>query len=468
MAELQAPIMRGDHVSDETDYRDSLPVNYTVVAKEVRGAQGYLLSHPGLSQHSTGEGKDRAGYWNERQSRHYRVSGTRLIDIDASGTKTDIGSITGTNKASMAHSFNNQSIVTDGKWWLYDGTTLTQSTDSDLGVPIDHVWIDSYFFFTDGENIYHTLITDETKIDTLQFATSEYSPDPTLGVAKTADDLVIVFDRYTTAYFINQATTNFAFSFLKSKTVKCGIVATHCKTEMEETFFIIGSGRNEALSIFAIEVGTYTSIATREVDKILATYTDADLFDASLESRIVDRDSFIIANLPNHTLMFNMTIAKKFGKDQAWTIIKSGIIDDTPWRGINGVFDPRVGWIYGDRNTDDIGFLDNSIATQYGEQVENILFTPIITLESMSIDEIEFNILPGHQAMSSPVTSFISLSYDGVTYGNEYTQTTSTEHNYDLRLIYFQLGYVRQYVGIKLRTVSGERLAISRCMLEYS
>ena len=53
---MQAPIMRGDHVSDETDYRDSLPVNYTVVTKEVRGAKGYLLSHPGLASHATGEG----------------------------------------------------------------------------------------------------------------------------------------------------------------------------------------------------------------------------------------------------------------------------------------------------------------------------------------------------------------------------------------------------------------------------
>jgi hypothetical protein len=466
--DMQAPIMRGDYVSDETDYRDALPVNYTVVVKEVRGAKGYLLSHPGLIQHSTGEGKDRAGYWNERQGRHYRVSGNELISLAANGDTTFLGAISGANKASMAHSFNNQSIVVDGKWYLYNGTTLTQITDSDLGVPIDHVWIDSYFFFTDGENIYHSLITDETQIDPLQFATSEYSPDPTLGVAKTADDLVIVFDRYTTAYFINQATDNFAFSFLKSKTVKCGIVATHCKVELEETFFIIGSGRNESLSIFAIDVGTYTSIASREIDKILATYTDADLFDASLESRIVERDRFIIANLPNHTLLFNMTVAEQYGKDQAWTIVKSGIEDDTPWRGINGVFDPRVGWIYGDRVTDDIGFLDNGIATQYGNQVENILYTPFITLEEMSINEVEFSILPGHQAMSSPVTSFISLSYNGVTYGTEYTQTTSTQHDYDLRLIYFQLGYVRQFVSIKLRTVSGERLAISRCMVDYS
>lgn len=467
MAETRVPIMRGDHVSAETDYRDALPVNYTIVAKEILGANGYLLSHPGLSLHSVGEGADRGGYWNERQGRQYRVSGDRLLSLEANGDTTDLGNITGSTQASMTHSFNTQSIVSGGQWWLYDGTTLTQQTDPDLGTPIDHIWIDSIYMFTDGEFIYHTDITDETSISPLKFATSEYSPDPTLGVDITADDLLIVFDRYTTAYFINRAAANFAFSFLKSKTIKCGIVATHCKTEMEEIFYIIGSGRDESLSIHAIDVGTYTSIASREIDKILATYTDAELSDASLESRVEDQDRFIIANLPRHTLLFNMTIAKKFGKDQAWTIVKSGIVDDTPWRGINGVSDPRVGWIYGDRNDSNIGLLDNTIATQYGGQVENILFTPLLDMETMSIDELEFNILPGHQVNVSDVTSFISSTYNGVTYGFEYTQTTSTQFNYDLRLIYFQLGYVENYVGFKLRTVSGERLAMSDCRLKY-
>jgi hypothetical protein len=459
--------MRGDYVSSETDYRDQLPVNYTVVAKEIRGAKGYLLSHPGLAEFGTGIGADRAGYWNERQETHFRVSEERLVSVSDSGAVSDLGSIQGTLQASMTHSFTTQSIVADGKWYLYDGASLVLQTDLDIGSPIDHVWIDSYYFFTDGENLYHTNITDETQIDPLQFATSEYSPDPTLAVAKTADDLVIVFDRYTTAYFINQASDNFAFSFLKSKTVKCGVVGTHCKAELEETFFIIGSGRNESLSIHAVDVGIYQSIASREVDKLLATYTDADLSDSRLETRITDRDKFLIASLPNHTLLFNMTIAEKFGKDQAWTIVKSGIVDDTPWRGINGVNDPRVGWVYGDRNDSSIGFLDNSIATQYGGQVENIAYTPLITMENMSIDSIDFAILPGHQVMSSPVTSFISLTYNGVTYGKEWARPSSTQYNYTLRLIYNRLGYVRDFVGVKLRTVSGERMAISRCELEY-
>ena len=55
-------------------------------------------------------------------------------------------------------------------------------TDSDLGDPIDGVWVDSYYFLTDGEYIYHTDITDETSIDPLKYATAEFMPDPSLGL----------------------------------------------------------------------------------------------------------------------------------------------------------------------------------------------------------------------------------------------------------------------------------------------
>ena len=43
------------------------------------------------------------------------------------------------------------------------------------------------------------------------FATAEFMPDDSLGVAKTQDNKVAVFGRYTIEYFQNVATENFAF-----------------------------------------------------------------------------------------------------------------------------------------------------------------------------------------------------------------------------------------------------------------
>lgn len=467
MPQTVLPLIKGDKTVSNADYRDALPVNFTVVERNILGAQGYLLSHPGLTSFATGLGSDRGGYWNERQITHFRVSGTDLIDVSATGSVTSLGTITGSSRASMVHSFNSQAIVADGRMWLFDGATLNEVTDSDLGDPIDITWIDGYYFLTDGEFLYHTDLTDESAIDPLKFATSEFSPDPTLAVDKTSDNQVIVFNRYTTEYFENRTTTNFAFRRIKNKAVKCGVVGTHCETELEGTFYIIGGGREESVSVHRIIAGTYSSIATREVDKILAEYTDDELAGAILETRVQDRDRFLVASLPRHTLLYNLSIAVKFGNMNAWTIVKSDITGELPWRGINGVNDPRVGWVYGDRTDTNIGILDNTVATQYGNTIESLFFTPLVDLESASIDALEIDTIPGHQFNVGNVTCAISLTYNGLTYGKEWWALYGVQSKYSIRFIANRLGYVRDNIGFKVRCVSPERLAFVVAKITY-
>lgn len=463
----QLPIIKGEKVADNADYRDALLVNYTAVYKPVRGSNGYILSHPGLTSLATGLGVDRGAIWNERQGEHFRISGTNLITLSPTGTVTDIGTIPGSDQASLAYSFTTQSIVANGRWYLYDGTDLTQITGTAVGTPIDHTWIDGVYFFTDGENLYHTETLDETEIAPLNFATSEFSPDPTLAVDKTSENQVIVFNRYTTEWFENVATDNFGWRRIKGKAVKCGIVGTHAETEMVGVFYVIGGGKEESPSVHMISGGSYKSIASREVDKVLAEYTEDELSTAVLETRVQDRDRFILVRLLRDTLIFNQTIAEKVGIDSAWSILRTGTGNGI-WRAANGVYDPRIPcWVYGDSTDSSIACLDNEVATQYGEKVEGIFFTPLVNVDSASIDQFEVDILPGHQVNLEDVTAAVSLTYNGVTYGKEWWALIGEKNVYDTRFIVRRLGYVRDYVGGKVRTVSAERLAFSMMVMDY-
>ena len=466
---IQAPIIKGDRV-ELADYRDALPVNLTAVARAIKGANGYLNSHPGLVAHGTGSGLDRGGIWNERLQTHFRVSGTDFISVDAAGAVTVLGTISGIKRATVsAYSFNTQSIVADGKWWLYDGTTLTLQTDHNIGTPIDQTWIDGFYFFTDGESLYHTLLADETAIDPLDFSTAEFSPDPTLAVDITQDNQVIVFGRYSTEYFISRATDNFAFQRLANKSIKAGVIGTHCETELNGTFYFLGGGKEESPSVHYISAGTYESIATREIDKLIAKYDEEELVDAVLETRVIDRDNFIVVRLPGETLLCNLTIAKSMGLEAAWTVVKSGVITDTKWRGVNGVFDPRIpGWVYGDNQDERIGLLDHSLASQYGDEVEFLFYTPLLDIESFSIDGFEIDTIPGMQIDSKKVTAAFSLTYNGLTYGREWWDLISEQFNYDTRFIRRRLGYVRDNIGFKVRVVTAERCAFSKMEVTYS
>ena len=316
-----------------------------------------------------GIGIDRGALWNERHNEHYRVSGDSFIKVDANGSSTVLGTVSGLDTASLPYSFNTQGVLVDGRFWLYDksGGTFTEVTDPDLGDPIDASWIDGYYIFTDGEYIYHTDIASETSIDPLKYATAEFSPDATLGVAKTSDNKFRAFGRYTIEDFVNQANENFAFTRLTGRAIPRGIVGTHCKCEVNEKWYIMGGGKKEAVSIFVLGVGSSGKIASREIDKIIGQYTEAELADSVLEARGEDDYSYLIVHLPNETLLYNVNIGEAFGPDQAWSLLKSDVLGNTPWRGKFGLFEPRLGkWVYGDRQTSDLGILEESVPTHYG------------------------------------------------------------------------------------------------------
>lgn len=467
--QLPIPIGLGDEHGSETDYRDQLPINYTLVQRNIKGAKGYLLSHPGLSDYGTGNGIDRGAIYNERQRNHLRVSGEALISVDTNGDTSIIGLISGTDQAILPYSFTTQGILANTKFWLYDGTTLTEFIDPDLGAPIDCVWVNGVYFFTDGETIYHTRADSELAIDPLTFATAEFSPDRTWGLLKNIQNQVVVFNRFSTEWFRDTGTAiagRFRFERISGKSVKIGIIGTNCKAELDGQIFILGGRKEESPSIHLLVNGSEQTMASREIDKILATYTESELREAVLEARVEDREKYLYVRLLRHTLLFDYTIAKSFGVQRAWTIIKSDVVGDTPWRGRNGIFDPRAAkWIYGDSIDGRLGFLDNTTNNQYGNQMENIFFTNIINIEDSSINQLELDTIPGFS--DGLVTVFVSISYNGVTYGKEYQIVESEKFRYNRRFIARRLGYVDKLFNFKFRVVSPYRTAWSNLVIDH-
>lgn len=468
MPETIVNLIKGDRVDPKTDYRDALPVNMYAIKKPILGADGYMLCYPGLTKVADGSGVDRGANYNDRFDDLFRVSGDKLIQLNTNNTTTVLGTIPGTLQASMPYSFNTQAVIADGRMFLYSPSSgFSEITDTDLGNPIDGVWVDGYYFLTDGEFIYHTDITDESSIDPLKFATAEFMPDKSLGVGKTQDNKVIVFGRYTIEYFIDVATANFAFQREQTRAQKIGIVATHAKCELGGKWYITGGRKNDAVSVHMLSLGRADKVSTREVDKILAGYTEPELADMRMECRTEDDVAFLLVHLPNETLCFNESISKTFGKDNAWTILKTDVQGDSPYRAINGVFDARkADWIYGDKLNGNIGKLDNSVFTHYGETVEWILYTAFLDLDGMSIDEIEIETIPGNTSFDDATVAF-SMTSDGQTYGKEWFNMYGEPLDYGKRFYLRRLGDVRDWTGFKFRGATKSRMSFARTKVTY-
>jgi hypothetical protein len=472
MATTIIPIIKGDRVDVDTDYRDALRVNMYAIQRDIYGAKGYIINYPGINEFASSTNvdiNDRGGVYNDRFGSHFRVSGNNFIEVDESGNVTTINSIlTGAEQVAMPFSFNTQCIISNFRMFLYDTVGgFREVTDPDLGNPIDSIWIDGYYFLTDGENIYHTDITDESAIDPLKFATAEFMPDRTVGLTKTEDNKVIVWGRYSAEYFVNAATANFAFRRLENRAQKIGIVATHAKVEVANKVYITGGRKNDSLGVHVITLGNAIKVSTKEIDEILNEYTEPELTDMRMEKRMDEGSVFIIVHLPKHTLLFNETISQTFGIENAWSILKSDITGDSTYRGINAVYDERLSqWIIGDKIDNRLGILDDDICTQYGDKVEWLFYSPLIELEKVSIDELELRIIPGFTT-TNDATVAVSHTTEGYTYSSEYWDLYGDKNQYEQRFIQRRLGYARHGIGFKFRGVSSSRMAFSEFKISY-
>ena len=465
------PFIKGDKVDNNTDFRDALPVNYYAVLRDIYGEKGYMLNYYGLTDFATGQGISRGSKWVERTGLEgqYRVSGTSLIKIEDDQSVTVLGTISGTDQASMTYSLNNLAIVADKKLYYYNPTDgFRQITDPDIGEPIDIVWADFRFVLTDGEFLFQSSLLNEELYEPLDFSGSDFQPDKILGVGLNDDNELISFGALTTEYFVNIGQDNFSYTRIQLKAVKAGIAGTHCKAEFKDRFFALTRRSNTQYQFSIIQSGSSESITSREIEKVLTEYTSDQLSKVVVEVFTKDATTWMVAHLPDKTLLYNQTLAKVIGIDMAWSIIKTDVYGDNTYRGKDLSYDPRFSkWCIGDKLGSKIGFLDDSVCTHYGDIVEGLIYTSILDMETLSINEVKLKTIPGISP-DNDATVFMSRTDDMRIYSKEHTEQYGTSFDYNKNFVMRNLGYVRSETAFKIRTASRSRMAFCRLDVEAS
>lgn len=466
---MKLPLIKGTRADANAEWRDALPVNMVGFLQEIAGSAGYLRSADGLKAFGTGFGRDRGGWWSDAFNKHYRVSGDRFVEVSQFGTVTDIGTpttIPGSDQVSFDNSFNSVAFVADGDYYHWVDSTSTLSTPTKpvgAGDFIDMTWIDGYYIFCDTENLWNTTLADETVFGSNERAGSDFAPDGIKGVDKTTDNKLIVFNRYTTERFVNVAGPSFPFQRLPGAAIPIGIVGTHAKARVGDGAWVVFGGGKEYSPSFYMLTNSYDNISTKEIDAIIDTYSDYELTGMVIEFRDTRDQRLVICHLPRHTLVYDVTLSRG-SQSSIWYVWNSGEI---PYRGINGVYDPRnvddsaSGWIYGDSQDEMLAKLDTTVCTQYGEKVEWACFTPLVKIGG-TIKELEIITAPGHGPDANPRV-FISTTSNGVQFGPEVLVSQGKPGDYNKRLILRRLGDYPNLFGLKIRGFSETITNLSGC-----
>ena len=464
---MKLPLIKGTRVDGDAEWRDTLPANMVGFSQAVGSWTGYLRTADGLTQFGAGIGIDRGGLWSDRFRKHVRVSGDKLIQVGQFGEVTEITgpAIGGPGQVAMDNSFNSVAIVSGGDYYRYDGDVTVAKVTKPAGAGnfIDLCWIDGYYIFTDGENLWNTTLSGsgETTFGGNQRAGSDFAPDEIVGIEKSTDNKLMVFNRYTTERFYNNAGPQFPFARIPNAAIPIGIVGTHAKASIGDSRFVVFGGGKEYSPGFYMLTNSYQSISTKEIDSVIDGYSDFELANIQIEYRDTRDQGLVICHLPRHTLIYDVSLSQTLGEN-IWYQWSSG---ESPWRGVNGVYDPRniddkaSGWVYGDKQDGRIGKLDQSLCTQYGETVEWSCTTPIVRAGT-TVMAAELVTAPGHSTVIDDVV-FVSTTKDGVLYGPEVLMYRGNRGDYQKRIIARRLGDYPRWFGMRVRGKSAGVFSIT-------
>ena len=450
---MQVPILSGVKASGQAEFSRAYPVNLEPVATDSGISKGQLRAPAGAAACSTGPGIDRGGIdWS---GRHIRVMGTKLVRIEACGDALVLGEVGGSGQVTFDYSFDKLAIRSGTSLFYYDGASVTQVTDPDLGAVTDLIWIDGYFMITDGTYVVVTELSDAYQVLPTKYGSAEEDPDPITGLVKVKGEAYAI-GRYTCQPFRNVGGNGFPFQVIRGGTIPYGAVSASAKCLFAESFAFVGSARGEALGVYVAGAGTAEKISTREIDDALAA--EGDPGSIVLENRSSRNERRLVVRLAGETWTFLASATQKIGE---------GVWYRGSGRLINAVLVGQS-WFVGDRDSASAGRLSYDVATEFDAEREWQLFGGLLYNEGRGgiVHSVELVGLPGRAPEGDASTAFLSLTCDGETFSMERRIDLGGPGERRRRLIWRPNARFTNYLGIRIRGVGKAMPGFARLEVE--
>lgn len=407
------PLLSGIAATEQAEFAVRYPLNLEPVAIDNKIAKGQLRATSGAIQLGTGPGIDRGGItW---KAQHYRVMGTKLVKVDAAGASITIGDVGGAGPVRIEEGFDRIGIRSGNSLWYYNGASLVQVTDIDLGIVVDLMWIDSYWMTTDGNSLVVPDLSDPTSVQPLKYGSAESDPDPITGLFKVREEAHAI-GRFSIQPLQNIGGNGFPFRSVEGATIACGCVSATAKTGFAGSFAFVGSPRpapngTASLGVYVAGQGDADKISTRAVDDALAKVVDPTSI--VLESRAYRDEERLFVHLPDESWVFLSKATLKV-QEAVWYRATSG---EGQYR-IRNAVTAYGKIIVGDTESAALGTLSDDVSTHFGQEPGWAFDAGLIPGGGI-LHSAELIGLPGRGPHGEESTIFMSMTRDGETFSIE-------------------------------------------------
>jgi hypothetical protein len=326
---------------------------------------------------------------------------------------------------------------------------------------VDFCWVDGYFFTTDGTFLVVTELNDPLSVNPLKYGSSEIDPDPVLGIYKLRNE-VYVLNRNTIEIFDNVGGSLFPFQRINGAQIQRGAVGTHAAALFMDNLAFIGSGRNESVGVYLGANSQSQHISTTEIDRILSTYTEAQLSAILVESRLLDGQWLLYIHLPDRTLVYNGTASQSM-QSQVWFELVTSLTDSGQYQARNFVYCYDQ-WLVGNPASAVHGRIVENISSHWGAEVGWEFGTQMLYNEAKGaiFHELELVALPGRVALNDAPVVWTSYTLDGETWSQDRPCALGTIGNRGKRIRWLQQGTMRQWRAQRFTGLSDCHLSVMR------
>lgn len=444
----QVSILQGIYSDAAANFITSYPINLQPVIDENGLSHGFLRSAPGITLLAMGPGADRGGInWN---GVCYRVMGTKLIKVIA-GVVTVIGDVGAGGDCTFDYGFTYLAITSNAKLYLYNGVTLAQVTDVNLGAAYVVLWVDGYYMTTDGTSLVVTELNDPFTVNPLKYGGTDADPSFIIGLRKVRNE-VYVLNQYSIENFQNVGGAGFPFQRNVGGFIPKGCAGSFSTAYFLQSFAFAGGGRGEAISIYLADNGSAMSLSTPQVDRMLAAVPYNLQQNIALDSIVEQNEQRLLVHLPGgQTLVYSHQATLKAGSP-VWHILGSGAHGANSYVGRRFIY-AEGKWICGSLTDASIGYLDETVETQFGVTADWQFDTSLLYNGGRGglLRAVELVGLPGRAPAGVNPTAYFSMTLDGQNWGTERSIAMGSAGQTQKRMQWRPQTKFSNYAGLRFR-----------------
>lgn len=222
----------------------------------------------GLKSFFTGSGADRGMF--EHNGTLYKVSGTTLYSVNSAGVHTSLGTIVGSSRCIFDGVGSSIVITTGGKAYVWDGSALTEVTDSDLESPNSVTHINNQILYDGtGGRFASSDVGDATSISGLNYATAESNADDLIRVY-AFNEQVYMFGNKSIERWWNSGVGSPPFDRIEGGIIPIGLAALHSVASNEKALYFLGVDNR----VYAVQGGTPVVVSNKALSREFEGYSD--------------------------------------------------------------------------------------------------------------------------------------------------------------------------------------------------